>query len=193
MKSVSVFCASSPGFDPIWMKEAYRVGQVLATQKIKLVYGGGQVGLMGAIADAVMENEGEVVGVIPHFLNKKEIAHHGITSLITVENMHERKMLMNDLCEGIIALPGGFGTMEELFEMITWGQLGLHKKPVGILNTNGFYDHLIAFIDNMVQSGLLKQKNQEMLLVDTNIESLLDKMINYDPPTVEKWMSSEGT
>lgn len=193
MKSVSVFCASSPGFDSIWMNSAYQVGQVIAQRKIKLIYGGGQVGLMGAVADGAMAHAGEVIGVIPHFLNKKEIAHHGISELKIVENMHQRKMLMNDLSEGIIALPGGFGTLEELFEMITWGQLGLHNKPVGILNINGFYDHLIAFVTKMVSSGLLKQKHQEMLLIDDSIEKLLDKMNNYTPPEVEKWMTSDET
>lgn len=188
-KSVVVFCASSPGFDPIWMQMAYGAGRHLAQQGITLVYGGGRVGLMGAVADGALSNNGTVLGVIPHFLNSKEIGHSGVTELIAVDNMHQRKMKMNDLSEAIIALPGGYGTLEELFEMVTWAQLGLHKKPVGLLNINGFYDHLIAFVNNMVEVGLLNKQNQEMLLVADNIEELLAKMNSYIPPEVPKWLN----
>lgn len=191
IKRISVFCASSTGHDGIWMSEAQLLGAYLAKQGITLVYGGGRVGLMGAIADAAMAHGGEVIGVIPHFLNSKEVAHTGITQLIPVETMHERKLRMSELCEGIIALPGGFGTMEELFEMITWAQLGLHRKPVGLLNSNGFYDHLIAFIGQMVDLGFLKKENQDMLLVGNTIEDLLDKMENYEAPVVTKWLNKE--
>lgn len=188
-KSVVVFCASSPGFDSIWMQTAYGAGRYLAQQGITLVYGGGRVGLMGAVADGALSNNGTVLGVIPHFLNSKEIGHSGVTELIAVDNMHQRKMKMNDLSEAIIALPGGYGTLEELFEMVTWAQLGLHKKPVGLLNINGFYDHLIAFVNNMVEVGLLNKQNQEMLLVADNIEELLAKMNNYIPREVPKWLN----
>lgn len=191
IQSIAIFCASSPGFDPIWMNDARHVGQYLAREGVTVVYGGGRVGLMGAVADGAMENKGKVIGVIPNFLNSKEISHSGITELISVETMHERKLKMNDLCEGIIALPGGFGTMEELFEMITWGQLGLHKKPVGLLNTNGFYNHLIAFIQQMVDAGLLKKENQDMLLVADTVDQLLDKMKNYVAPDVPKWLQKD--
>jgi len=146
---------------------------------------------MGAVADGALDHKGEVIGVIPHFLNSKEIGHHGVTTLITVDNMHQRKMKMNELSEAIIALPGGYGTMEELFEMITWGQLGLHQKPVGLLNINGFYDHLIAFVQNMVDVGLLNKQNQEMLLVADNIEELVAKMELYEAPSVPKWLDKE--
>lgn len=190
-KSIVVFCASSPGFDAVWMQKAYGAGEYLAEQNITLVYGGGRVGLMGAIADGALANNGKVIGVIPHFLNSKEIGHTGVTDLIAVDNMHQRKTLMNDLSEAIIALPGGFGTMEEVFEMITWAQLGLHQKPVGLLNINGFYNHLIAFIQNMVDAGLLKKENQDMLLVSDNIEDLLQKMEAYIAPDVPKWLSKE--
>ena len=190
-KSIVVFCASSPGFDGVWTQEAYGVGEYLASQNITLVYGGGRVGLMGAVADGALANNGKVIGVIPHFLNSKEIGHTGVTELIAVENMHQRKTMMNDLSEAIIALPGGFGTMEELFEMITWAQLGLHQKPVGLLNTNGFYDHLIAFVQNMVDAGLLNKQNQEMLLVSDNIEDLVHKMQAYVAPDVPKWLNRE--
>lgn len=190
-KSIVVFCASSPGFDAVWMQKAYGVGEYFAKQNITLVYGGGRVGLMGAVADGALSSKGKVIGVIPHFLNSKEIGHSGVTELIAVENMHQRKTVMSDLSEAIIALPGGFGTMEELFEMITWAQLGLHQKPVGLLNINGFYDHLIAFVQNMVDAGLLKKENQDMLLVSDNIEDLLQKMEAYVAPDVPKWLNRE--
>lgn len=188
IKSVVIFCASSPGFDGVWMESARQVGAHLAQAEITLVYGGGKVGLMGAVADAALDSDGKVIGVIPEFLDAKEVGHHGLTELIVVETMHERKMKMSTLCEGVIALPGGFGTLEELFEMITWAQLGLHSKPVGILNVNGFYDHLITFIDQMVEAGLLKPENRDMLLVSDNIVDLLEKMNNYEAPNVPKWL-----
>lgn len=191
--SIAVFCASSPGFDAVWTQEAGKVGNFFADQNITLVYGGGRVGLMGAVADGVLSEGGNVVGVIPHFLNSKEIGHSGISQLIEVDTMHERKTKMNELSEAIIALPGGFGTMEELFEMITWGQLGLHQKPVGLLNTNGFYDHLIAFVQNMVDVGLLNVQNRDMLLVADNIQELIQKMENYEAPAVPKWLNKENS
>lgn len=191
LKSIAIFCASSPGFDSVWMDSAKQVGAHFAKEEITLVYGGGKVGLMGAVADAALEQGGQVVGVIPDFLQAKEVGHRGLTELFVVDNMHERKMKMNTLCEGVIALPGGFGTLEELFEMITWGQLGLHTKPVGILNVNGFYDHLVVFIDQMVVSGLLKAENRDMLLVSDNIEDLLTKMNAYEAPTVTKWLDKK--
>lgn len=190
IKSIAVYCASSKGFDTIWGEEAKRTGVLLAQRNITIVYGGGIVGLMGDVANGALSQGGKVIGVIPHFLNSKEIGHVGITELITVETMHERKMKMNELCEAAIALPGGFGTMEELFEMITWAQLGLHRKPIGLLNINGFYDHLIAFIDNMEATGLLRKENKDMLLVANTIEELLQKMENYTPPNVPKWLNS---
>ncbi|WP_140937041.1 LOG family protein [Sphingobacterium lumbrici] len=191
VNSISIFCASSPGFDESWMQEARHVGEYLAAEKITLVYGGGRVGLMGAVADGSLAKHGKVIGVIPKFLNSKEIAHSGVTELICVDTMHERKTLMDEMSEGIIALPGGFGTLEELFEMITWAQLGLHQKPVGILNTNGIYDHLIAFIGHLVQVGFLKKENQEMLLVDDTIEGLIRKMESYVAPNVPKWLNQD--
>lgn len=193
IKSIAVFCASSLGFDPLWAKEARRVGAYLASREITVVYGGGRVGLMGELANGALANNGKVIGVIPHFLNSKEIGHTGVTELLAVETMHERKMKMNELSEGIIAMPGGFGTMEELFETITWGQLGLHQKPVGLLNTNGFYNSLIAFVQEMVDTGLLKKENQEMLLVGETIEELLQKMEAYQAPAVPKWLNIDNS
>jgi uncharacterized protein (TIGR00730 family) len=191
MKRITVFCGSSFGTDAIYKQQATLLGQTLAKQNITLVYGGAKVGLMGAVADGVLEEGGEVIGVLPIFLQSKEIAHPGLTELIVVESMHERKTKMNDLCDGVIALPGGFGTIEELFEMLTWAQLGLHKKPIAILNINGYYDSLITFTQTMVQNGLLKEVNQKMLLVSDNIENLLFQMSNYEAPTVGKWINND--
>ncbi|MDF2832500.1 MAG: family protein YvdD [Chryseobacterium indoltheticum] len=191
MKSITVFCGSSFGSDEIYKEQAIFLGQTLAKQNIQLIYGGANVGLMGAVADGVLLEGGKAIGVLPHFLQSKEIAHQDLTELILVETMHERKTKMNDLCDGVIVLPGGYGTLEEFFEMITWAQLGLHKKPIAILNINGFYDDLIKLVQNMVDKGFLKQINQEMLLVSDSIDELLEKMKNYRAPSVGKWISKE--
>ena len=188
MKRITVFCASSSGTDEIYKEQATLLGQTLAKQNIDVVYGGSNVGLMGAVADGALSEGGKVIGVLPNFLRAKEIAHQGLTELILVESMHERKTKMNDLCAGVIALPGGFGTLEELFEMLTWAQVGLHKKPIAILNVNGFYDSLVELTKNMVDKGLLKSANQEMLLVGNTIDDVLYKMRNYTAPTVGKWI-----
>jgi len=191
MKRITVFCGSSFGTEKEYELQAYLLGKTLAERSIGLVYGGANVGLMGAVADGAIENEGEVIGVLPHFLQNKEIAHQGLTELILVETMHERKTKMNDLTDGVITLPGGFGTLEEFFEMLTWAQLGLHKKPIGILNINGFYDELLALVETMVKKGFLKVVNQQMLLSSDNIEDLLNKMENYEAPAASKWISKE--
>jgi uncharacterized protein (TIGR00730 family) len=146
---------------------------------------------MKAVADGALNEGGKVTGVLPHFLQSKEIAHKNLTELILVETMHERKTKMNELCDGVIVLPGGYGTLEEFFEMITWAQLGLHKKPIGILNINGFYDDLIRLVQTMVDNGFLKQINRDMLLISDNIDELLEKMRNYEAPSVGKWISKE--
>ncbi|TDP02114.1 TIGR00730 family Rossman fold protein [Flavobacterium sp. 245] len=191
MKRITVFCGSSFGTEEIYKEQATLLGKTLAKENIDLVYGGANVGLMGAVADGALSENGTVIGVLPNFLRSKEIAHLGLTELILVESMHERKTKMNDLCDGVIALPGGFGTLEELFEMLTWAQLGLHKKPIAILNINGFYDSLVQLTETMVDKGLLKDVNQQMLLASDNIEDLLNKMKNYVPPTVGKWIDKE--
>lgn len=191
MKRITVFCGSSFGTEEIYKEQATLLGKTLAQQNIELVYGGANVGLMGAVADGVLNEGGKAIGVLPNFLRSKEIAHLGLTELILVESMHERKTKMNELCDGVIALPGGFGTLEELFEMLTWAQLGLHKKPIAILNINGFYDSLIELTKVMVDKGLLKDVNQQMLLVSDNIDDLLNQMINYTPPTVGKWIEKK--
>jgi len=191
MKRITVFCASSFGTEKIYEEQATALGKTLAEQNIELVYGGANVGLMGAVADGALNAGGKVIGVLPNFLRSKEIAHLGLTELILVESMHERKTKMNDLCDGVIALPGGFGTLEELFEMLTWAQLGLHKKPIAVLNVNGYYDSLIELLQTMTEKGLLKEVNREMLLVSENIDDLLEQMKNYVAPTVGKWIDKK--
>jgi uncharacterized protein (TIGR00730 family) len=193
MKRVTVFCGSSSGKDAVYEKQARLLGEALAKQEIELVYGGAKVGLMGAVANGVLSNGGKVIGVLPRFLMKKEIAHESLTELIIVDSMHERKTKMSELCDGVIALPGGFGTLEELFEILTWAQLGLHQKPVAILNVDGFYDSLLACIQTMVQKGFLKEMNHKMLLVNKDITDLIKQMNNYRAPAVSKWISGETT
>jgi uncharacterized protein (TIGR00730 family) len=192
MKRVTVFCGSSFGTEDIYTIQATLLGQTLAKRNIELVYGGANVGLMGAVADGVLNEGGKAIGVLPNFLKSKEIAHQHLTELILVDSMHERKTKMNELCDGVIALPGGFGTLEEFFEMLTWAQLGLHKKPIAILNIGGFYDSLSNLVQTMVDKGFLKEVNQQMLLVSDNIEELLEKMENYVAPTIGKWISKEN-
>ena len=189
MKRISVFCGSSFGTEKIYEQEAYNLGKTLAEQNIELVYGGANVGLMGAVANGVLENNGKAIGVLPTFLQKVEIGHDNLTELILVETMHQRKTKMDELSDGIITLPGGFATLEEFFEMLTWAQLGLHKKPVAILNTNGFYDELLSLIQKMVDNGFLKQANQEMLILSDDIDDLIDKMKNYKAPAFGKWIN----
>jgi uncharacterized protein (TIGR00730 family) len=188
MKQVVVFCGSSSGKDPAYAVAAYELGKTLAKQGIGLVYGGAKVGLMGAVAQGSLDNGGQVIGVLPYFLSAKEIRHDNLTEIIMVDTMHQRKAKMDELSDGIITLPGGFGTMEELFEMLTWAQLGLHKKPIGILNINGYYDELLALIDLMVSKELLKPINRAMVLVADNIVALLEKMQQYEAPEVRKWI-----
>jgi uncharacterized protein (TIGR00730 family) len=189
MKKISVFCGSSLGFEDVFKQQATLLGQTLAKRNIELVYGGTSIGLMGAVADGVLNAGGKAIGVIPKFLRSKEIAHQHLTELILVETMHERKTKMNELCDGVIALPGGFGTLDELFEMLTWAQLGLHQKPIGILNIGGYYDSLIVFVQNMVDKGLLKEENQRMILISESIDELLYKMEKYSAPEVGKWIT----
>ncbi|MCL6265652.1 TIGR00730 family Rossman fold protein [Flagellimonas myxillae] len=193
MKRIAVFCGSSEGSDPKIVKLAYTTGTVLGTKGIGLVYGGAKIGLMGKVADGTLDKNGEVIGVIPHFLKRKEVFHPKITELITVDTMHERKLKMHELSDGFIALPGGYGTLEELFEIITWGQLGLNQKPMGILNPNGFFEPMLQLLDNMVLKGFLKQENRDMLLVDNSIEGLLRQMQQYQPLAIPKWIEKEQT
>ncbi|MDC6364972.1 MULTISPECIES: TIGR00730 family Rossman fold protein [Flavobacteriaceae] len=193
MEKVAVFCGSSDGNDPEIIKKAYKLGKTLSNRSMGLVYGGAKVGLMGRVANGALDHNGEVIGIIPDFLKAKEIFHDNLSALIVVESMHERKTKMHEMSDGIIALPGGFGTLEELFEMITWGQLGLHQKPIGLLNTNGFFDEMLNFIDSMVSKGFLKQENRDMLLVDDDCDGLLNQMEMYRPTFTPKWIKKEQT
>jgi uncharacterized protein (TIGR00730 family) len=188
IKSIAVFCGSSMGVSPAYEAAAKALGKLLALHNIRLVYGGAKVGLMGAVADASLTAGGEVIGVIPHFLSGKEIAHGGLSELMLVDTMHERKLRMSELADATISLPGGFGTMEEFFEVLTWAQLGLHTKPVGLLNVLDFYKPLYAFFDQMVKEGFLKPENRHLVLLDDKPEGLLQQFENYVAPEVSKWL-----
>jgi len=185
---VAVYCGSSAGHNPEYSRAAESLGQVLSAKNIGLVYGGGKVGLMGAVADAVLNSGGEVIGVLPEFLSDKEVAHEGLPELRIVHDMHARKSAMSQLADGFIALPGGLGTMEEMFEMLTWLQLSLHEKPCGLLNVCGFYDHLITFLDHMTAEGFLKQEYRAMLLCSADPAKLIDRMLAFEVPAVKKWI-----
>ncbi|KAF0804856.1 hypothetical protein A6D6_02773 [Alcanivorax xiamenensis] len=184
--NIAVFCGSSSGVDPIYEQQARALARALVAQGHGLVYGGGRVGLMGVIADAVLEAGGEVIGVIPQALKDREIQHTGITELHVVENMHQRKAMMAELADGFIAMPGGAGTLEEIFEVWTWAQLGYHHKPCGFFNVIGYYDGLIGFLEHMVDQGFMKPAYREMLTVDADPEVLVAAFADYQAP-VAKW------
>jgi hypothetical protein len=186
MNKVAVFCGSSIGFNEIYRKEAVKLGIHFANNNIGLVYGGGKIGMMGIIADTILERKGNVIGVIPGLLRHEEVAHKNISEMIVTKTMSKRKVKISKLVDGYIALPGGFGTLDEIFEALTLGQLGIEKKPVGILNTNGFFNYLLKQLDVMVTEGYLKQSNKEMLLVSDNVDDLILKMINYKAPEMSK-------
>ena len=189
MKRLCVFCGSNRGREPIYARAAQELGTALVRRGWGLVYGGGHVGLMGTIADAVLEAGGEVVGVIPQALVDKELAHRGLTTLHVTVTMHERKALMADLSDAFAALPGAYGTADELFEILTWAQLGLHTKPIGILNVAGFFDPLLAWVDKAVSEEFLKRKHRERLFVAENAEELLDRLLNAEPvEATSKWI-----
>ena len=193
MKSIVIYCGSGEGYDSSYRDTAYALGGLLAERNIRVVYGGAKVGLMGAIAEGALDRGGEVIGVIPNFLETKEIAHDGITQMIRVNTMHERKLKMHELSDAAITLPGGFGTMEEMFEMLTWAQLGLHQKPVGLLNINGYYDGLKVMVNNMVQEGFLDERYSNMILSSESAEELLDLMAQYQPPETPKYITKQTT
>lgn len=187
LRRICVYCGSNPGNDPAHRVAAYRLGELLAREGLGLVYGGGNVGLMGAVADGALACGGEVIGVIPRSLLEKELGHGGLTELHVVDTMHERKQMMVDLSDGFIALPGGFGTLDELFETLTWLQLAFHSKPVALLNEGGFFDGLVAFVNHMSQGGFLRREHAECLLVDTDAPRLLERMRAFAPPDLGKW------
>lgn len=193
LNAICVFCGSSEGNDEQIIEDGRILGQTLAKRGISLVYGAAHIGIMGVVAEAALNSKGHVVGVIPEFLKKKEVVHLGLPELITTQNMHQRKLKMHDLSDGFIALPGGMGTLEELFEMLTWLQLGLHAKPIGLLNSSGFFDPLLQQLELMVKTGFLKYDNFALLLVDETIDGLLEKMEHFKRPEVPKWLSPDRT
>ncbi len=188
IRRICVFCGSSAGTRPAYREAARQLGHALAENRIGLVFGGGKVGLMGAVADAALERSGEAIGVIPHALVAREIAHPGVTEMRTVNSMHERKALMADLSDAFIALPGGYGTLEEFCEALTWSQLGIHKKPCGLLNVEGYYDPLIEFLDAAVAEGFLKAENRQLVIVDTDAEAMLSALEQFQPAAREQWI-----
>ena len=186
MKRICVFCGSSPGSSPEYAKAAKQLGYTLASRDIGLVYGGAKVGIMGQIAKSVLEKGGEVIGVIPKELVEKEVAFTDLADLRVVNSMHERKALMADLSDGFIALPGGLGTIEEFFEVVTWAQLGIHPKPCGLLNVKQYYNRLLDFLDHTVNENFVELEHRSMILVDENLEKLLQKFESYHPPITDK-------
>jgi uncharacterized protein (TIGR00730 family) len=193
MKRVCVFCGSSPGKSPVFLEAARATGRALAERGIGLVYGGGSVGLMGAVADATLDAGGEVVGVIPRALELRELAHRRLTTLHVVGSMHERKARMAELADGFVALPGGMGTLEELAEILTWAQLGLHARPIGLLDAAGYYRPLIQFFDQAVAEGFIRPDHRRLLLVGAEPGPLLDQFATWRPPPVERWIDDRST
>ena len=181
MKRVCVFCGSNAGIREDYRIAAQGLAGALARLRLGLVYGGGNVGLMGVLADSMLRAGGEVVGVIPHSLVAKEVAHHGVTELRVVDTMHQRKALMNELSDAFIALPGGFGTLDEFFEILTWAQLGIHGKPIGLLNVAGYYDSLLAMLDHAVNERLLRPAHRELVIADTDVHALLQRFASFAP------------
>lgn len=182
MKKIAVFCGSSLGFNPIYREAAIELGNYFAKNNIGLIYGGGKIGMMGVLADTVLRHKGEVIGVIPELLKKKEVIHSGVKEMIICKKMSDRKVIMSKLAEGYITLPGGFGTFDELFEALTLNQLQIEQKPVGLLNTNGFFDAVLVQLDNMVAEGYLKEVNRKMVFVGASVNELMQKMNQYNTP-----------
>ncbi|WP_313111119.1 TIGR00730 family Rossman fold protein [Aequorivita sediminis] len=193
LEKICVFCGSSEGNDLAITAASEKLGKIFVEKNITLVYGAAKIGVMGVIAKSVLDNKGKVIGIIPNFLKKKEVVHLGLTKLITTDNMHQRKLKMQENSDGFIALPGGMGTLEELFEIITWLQLGLHSKPIGLLNVNGFYNDLIKMLETMVRKGFLSMDNYNLLLVDSNPQQLLNKMEKFKPIDQPKWLNDDRT
>ncbi len=192
LRRVCVFCGSSPGRRGVYADAARAMGRMLAGQDIGLVYGGGSVGLMGILADATLEAGGEVIGVIPEHMKSREIAHYDLTDLRIVGSMHERKALMYELSDGFVAMPGGLGTMEELFEILTWCQLGLQVKPSGLLDVDGYFSHLVEFLDHVTAQGFIKEVHRRLVVVEEQPERLLDEMRAFEPPPLPRWLTEAG-
>jgi uncharacterized protein (TIGR00730 family) len=184
LKKIVVFCGSSLGFNPIYKEAAVALGNYFVANNIGLVYGGGKIGMMGVLSDTILDQNGEVIGVIPKLLEKEEVVHAGVEEMIVCKNMSERKVIMSKLVDGYITLPGGFGTLDEMFEALTLNQLHIEQKPVGLLNVNGFFDATLLQLDKMVEEGYLKPANRKMLLVANSVDELLHKMNNYKAPEI---------
>ena len=184
MKKIVVFCGSSLGFNPVYKEAAIELGNYFAKNNIGLVYGGGKIGMMGVLADTILRHKSDVIGVIPKLLEKEEVVHAGVEEMIVCKKMSDRKVIMSKLIDGYITLPGGFGTLDELFEALTLNQLHIEQKPVGLLNTNGFFDAVLLQLDRMVEEGYLKQENRKMLLVGTSVNELMQKMNTYKTPEI---------
>ncbi|HEY0006244.1 MAG TPA: TIGR00730 family Rossman fold protein [Pyrinomonadaceae bacterium] len=193
MKRICVFCGSNSGARASYAEAARRTGQTLAREGIAVVYGGGRVGLMGAVADAALAAGGEVIGIIPQALEAREVAHQGVTELHIVGSMHERKALMAELSDAFIALPGGYGTFEEFCEVLTWAQLGLQRKPCGLLNVDGYYDPLLALFDRAVTEQFVRPIHRSLVLVESGLDQLLSSMTSYRPPALDKWIQKDET
>lgn len=191
MKRICVYCGSAVGASSVYVQMAEKLAIELVKRNIELVYGGAQVGVMGSIANSVLAAGGSVIGVLPVGLFRTEVPHDGLTQLIEVSSLHERKAKMAELSDAFIALPGGLGTLEELFEILTWAQLGLHKNPVGVLNVNGFYDKLLDYLDHAVAEKFIRLQHREMLVVDEDIESMFERFSKYEPPIGQKWVDLE--
>jgi uncharacterized protein (TIGR00730 family) len=192
MQSITVFCGANFNGDPVLKQAVEQLAGVMAARNITLVFGGGKVGVMGLLADAMIANGGKTIGIIPQFLMDKEVGHTGLTELHIVDNMHQRKQMMNDLCDGVIMLPGGFGTLEEFFEVLTWLQLGLHQHPIGVLNVNGFYDFLLKQMDVMVEQRFLKQANRDLVITSADPIELVTLMSNFTAKPDEVWFKDRN-
>jgi uncharacterized protein (TIGR00730 family) len=193
MKRICVFAGSSIGRDEAYRAAAEDLGRTLVERRLGLVYGGARVGLMGVVADTVLASHGDVVGVIPAALVAKEVAHSGLADLRVVESMQERKAVMAELADGFIALPGGWGTLDELFEILTWSQLGLHRKPCGVLNVNGYFDGLLSFVEHSIEHGFVRREHRSMVHVASAADALLGAFATYEPPLVAKWIDRVST
>lgn len=193
MKSICVYCGSNLGATDVYQNAAQQLGEALADQNITLVYGGASVGIMGVVADTMLARGAKAVGVIPQALLDKEVGHTGLSELHVVKSMHERKKLMEQLSDGFVAMPGGMGTLEEIFEVLTWAQLGFHNKPCALLNVAGYYDHLLKHLQGSVSEGFIRPEHTKMLLTEEDPQSLIAQMLAYQPPTVSKWIDSNET
>ena len=191
INSICVYCGSSAGRREVYAEAAKNLAEALVKRNIRLVYGGAGIGIMGTLADRVLELGGQVIGVIPKALAHKEVAHANLTELYVTESMHERKMRMAELSDGFIALPGGIGTLEELFEMLTWAQLGFHQKPCGVLNVDGYYDSLIGFLDHVVQEEFVRPIHRSLLMVEGNPDTLLERYQHYQAPDIKRWVAQD--